>query len=260
MEVKVLGTVSPRCYKNKNCPGYLIRQQNQLVLLDCGNGISKYLKSTDMEKLTIIISHLHHDHYGDILSLAYDSYVLHNIGRLSKRIPVYIPKPNLEKSTISVENDLNTYIFLTNLGEENFLEFKFYDETEKVIINDMVIDFSKNPHQVPTYSIRIKNKDKIIVYSGDTGYKNNTLQQFSNQADLLICESTFLKGQHRKNDYHLYAYEAAEIAKNANVTQLLLTHFYPEIDKNLYVKEAKEFFENTEAAEEGKVYKIRGIK
>lgn len=260
MQVKVLGTVSPRCYKNKNCPGYLISQQNQLILLDCGNGISKYLKSTDMEKLTIIISHLHHDHYGDILTLAYDSYVLHNIGLLSKRIPVYIPKPNLEESTISVENNLNTYSFLTNLGEENFLEFKFYDETKNIIINDMVIDFSKNPHQVPTYSIRVKNKDQIIVYSGDTGYQNNTLQQFSKQADLLICESTFLKGQHRKKDYHLYAYEAAEIAKNAEVSQLLLTHFYPEIDKSLYVKEAKEFFGNTEAAEEGKVYKIRGVK
>ena len=58
----------------------------------------------------------------------------------------------------------------------------------------------------------------------------------------------------------MYAYEAAEIAKTANVTQLLLTHFYPEISKELYVKEAKEIFENTTAAEEGKVLKLGGIK
>lgn len=260
MEIKVLGTVSPRCFEDKNCPGYLIKDQNNLVLLDCGNGVSKDLKSTDMDKLTIIISHLHHDHYGDLLSLAYDSYVLHNIGILKQRIPVYIPKPNLEESPDSVENNLNVYNFLTNLGEENFLELKFYDEKDKLIIGDMKVDFSRNPHQIPTYSVRVRNNDKTVVYSGDTGYKDNTLTKLSENADLLICESTFLKGQTRKKDYHLYAYEAAEIAKTAGVSHLLLTHFYPEIDKSLYVQEAKEIFENTAAAEEGNVLKLGGIK
>ena len=37
-----------------------------------------------------------------------------------------------------------------------------------------------------------------------------------------------------------------------NVKKLLLTHFWPEIDKDEYVNEAKEIFENTEAAVEGK--------
>lgn len=260
MEVKVLGTVSPRCFEDKNCPGYLIIEQNNLILLDCGNGVSKYLKSTDMDKLTIIISHLHHDHYADLLSLSYDSYVLHNIGLLKQRIPVYIPKPDLKKSPHSVENNLNTYNFLTNLGEENFLEFKFYDEKDKLAIGNVEIDFSRNPHQVPTYSIRAKKDNEVIVYSGDTGYKDNTVTNFSEKADLLICEATYLKGQTRKKDYHLYAHEAARIAKTAGVSELLLTHFYPEIDKSLYVSEAKEIFENTTAAEEGKVLKIGGIK
>lgn len=260
MEIKVLGTVSPKCFENKNCPGYLIIEENNLIMLDCGNGVSKYIKSTDMEKLTIIISHLHHDHYGDLLSLAYDSYVLHNVGLLQHKIPVYIPKPDLTKSTETVEINLNTYNFLTNLGEENYLEFRFYDENDKLNIGDVKIDFSRNPHQIPTYSIRAKKNNQIVVYSGDTGYKNNTLREFSENADLLICESTYLKGQTRKKDYHLYAHEAAEIAKTAKVRQLVLTHFYPEIDKKLYVNEAKEIFENTASAEEGKVLKLGGIK
>lgn len=260
MEIKVLGTVSPRCYEDKNCPGFLIKDQNNLLLLDCGNGISKYLKSTDMKKLTIIISHLHHDHYGDILSLAYDSYVLHNVGILNKRIPVYIPKPNLEDSKTSEENTLNVYNFLTNLGDEQFLEFRFYDENKKLKINNLDIDFSRNLHQIPAYSIRIRQDEKTLVYSGDTGYKNNTLTEFSRNANLLICESTFLRNQSRKKDFHLYAHEAGLIAKAANVDKLLLTHFYPEIDKSLYVAEAKEVFERTYAAEEGKVLKLGGIK
>jgi ribonuclease BN (tRNA processing enzyme) len=48
------------------------------------------------------------------------------------------------------------------------------------------------------------------------------------------------------------------IAKEAGVKKLLLTHFWPEIDKQKYVDEAKDIFENVHAAEEGKVYKIGG--
>lgn len=257
MEVKVLGTVSPRCYENKNCPGFLVSDQDNLLLLDCGNGVSKYLKSSDMSKLTIIISHLHHDHYGDLLSLAYDSYVLHNVGLLQDKIPVYIPKPDL-KSPDSVENNLNVYNFLTNLGEESYLEFHFYDETTKLEIGNFDIEFSRNPHQVPTYSTKVNCDNQTLVYSGDTGYQNNTLVTLAENANLLICEATYLKGQTRKKDYHLYAEEAAQIATLANVEKLLLTHFYPELDKSLYVAEAKEIFSNIEAAEEGKVLKIGG--
>ena len=45
--------------------------------------------------------------------------------------------------------------------------------------------------------------------------------------------------------------------QKANVKKLLLTHFWPEIDKDEYVNEAKEIFENTEAAVEGKKIILR---
>ena len=41
-----------------------------------------------------------------------------------------------------------------------------------------------------------------------------------------------------------------QVAKKADVSKLLLTHFYPELDKSLYVEEAKEIFSNVEGAEE----------
>ena len=83
MEIKFLGTVSPYCKDEKNCPGYLITHENEKILLDCGNGISRYLNMPDdLEDLTIIISHLHSDHYGELLSLAQTSYVFHKLGLL----------------------------------------------------------------------------------------------------------------------------------------------------------------------------------
>jgi len=246
MEVKVLGSVSPYSKGIHNCPGYLVSNNDTKILLDCGNGITRLMNiEDDLKNLTIIISHLHKDHYGELLSIGYASYVYKELGYIKKRIPVYIPK-----------DETADFSYLNNFGNEHFLEFIYYDETSKLTINDIKINFSLNPHQVKTYSIRLKKDDSVLVYSGDTGYKNNSLETFAKEANLLICESTFLKGQVKKDDYHLYAYEAALIAKKAKVYKLLLTHFWPEIDKQEYVNEASSIFSNTEAAEESKVYKL----
>lgn len=274
MEIKVLGTVSPKCYNNKNCPGYLISNGTKKILLDCGNGSTKYINTIEeLSDITIIISHLHHDHWGDLLSLSYDSYVLHNLGILKERVKVYIPEPDFEEKIISIyvepmtclpipitrKESIADYEFLTNLGDEQYLEFITYNEKTKLKIDNLEIDFSENPHQIRSYSIRVKDKESTVVYSGDTGFKKNTLTNLATNADLLICESTFLSTQPKKLDYHLTTTEAATIAKEANVKSLLLTHFYPTIEKEQYVEEAKKIFENTTAAEEGKVLKI-GVK
>lgn len=246
MEVKILGTVSPYCKGIHNCPGYLVSSNNNKILLDCGNGITSLINmEEDLKNLTIIISHLHKDHYGELLAIGYASYVYKKLGYITKRIHVYIPTDHTFD-----------YLYLNNFGDEHFLEFIYYDETTKLNINDIKISFSLNPHQVKAYSVKLEKDNKSLVYSGDTGYKNNSLKNFAKGANLFICESTFLKEQVKELDYHLYAYEAALIAKNAGVYKLLLTHFWPEIDKQNYVNEASSIFSNVEAAEENKIYKL----
>lgn len=268
--VTPLGTVSPYPKGNKNCPGFLIEYKDYKVLLDCGEGVSSLLElPNDLNNLIIIISHLHKDHYSGLSGIAYASYVYKNLGYLSDKIKVYIPGgdfPNCNKSyyyddgwgnQIKIEKKLQDFEYLMNYGEENYLEFIPYSDVDIINQGNMKVTFERNPHQLITYSIKITNDNNSIVYSADTGYENNTLTKFSKDADLLICESTFLRGQNRSSDTHLYAYEAGKIAKDANVKKLILTHFWPEIDKNLYINEAKEYFENTDAAIEGKKLILR---
>jgi len=270
-----LGTVSPYPKDNKNCPSFLIEHNNYRVILDCGEGTTRQLNlQTDLNNLIIIISHLHKDHYSGLSGIAYASYVYKNLGYLDKRIPVYIPsgdKPTNPPFTHyehngwdgfrEINNNLQDFDYLMNYGNENYLDFITYQNNfryqETINHGNMEITFCKNCHNLITYSTKIKINNLIIVYSADTGYYNNSLKAFSKDADLLICESTFIRGQTRNNNNHLYAYEAGKIAKDANVKKLLLTHFWPELDKELYVKEAKEFFKNTEAAQEGKKLILR---
>lgn len=262
--VTPLGTVSPKCYKDKNCPGFLIESENKKILLDCGNGVSRLFDmEKDLKDTIIIISHLHKDHYSDLSCFGYDSYILKNFGYLDKKVKVYIPKgdkilDNNYGSCKAIIKNLPDYDYLMNFGNENYLEFIPYSEEDIITHGSMKVTFKKNPHQIITYSAKVTNNNTTIVYSSDTGFDENCLVEFAKGVDLLICESTFLRGQNKNNNNHLYAHEASMIAKLAEAKKLLLTHFYPTIDKNLYVKEAKELFENTEAAIEGKMYKIGG--
>ena len=265
-----LGTVSTYCYEDKNCPGFLVKYGDNRILLDCGNGISKNLNlPRDLNNLTIIISHLHPDHYGELLSIAQTSYVFNTLGYLNERIKVYIPEGDKIKVTEDykdtdgwsasrlVEKNLIDFDYLLSLEKESYLKFIPYKQKDKLKIDDLEISFIRNPHPIITYSTKLETEGIKLVYSSDTGYKGNSLEDFAKDANLLICESTFIKGQIRNGNNHLFAYEAAKIAKTANVDRLLLTHFWPSIDKQKYVDEAKEIFSNTEASQEGKKLILR---
>lgn len=275
MEVKVLGSVSPSCYKNYNGPGFLVTSGYNKILLDCGPGSTRLLDmDKDYQNLTIIISHLHRDHYSDLISsIAYTSYVLHNLGLLENKIKVYIPEPDYYTEHENYTNEYNHYDYklvtkpildyqlLMNLGEENYLDVETYSTNSVLKIDNVTATFAYNPHNIRAHSIKLTDGETSLVYSGDTGYAHNNITKLANNCNLLICESTFLRGQSKGiHDYHLYAHEAAKIASIANPDLLMLTHFWPTIEKEKYVEEALPIFPNTIPAEEGHILKLTPTK
>ena len=154
MELQILGSVSPYCALDKNCPCYLITDGQNKILLDCGPGITRLMDMENiLENLTIIISHLHKDHYGSLLELGYASYVYHNLGYLNKRIDIYIP--NADKihvddyyknnegwfNKIKIQCNIPDYTYLTNFCEEQYFNINDYQETDKFRIGDIKISF-----------------------------------------------------------------------------------------------------------------------
>lgn len=247
MILKILGSVSPYPNLNSNCIGYLIKDENHKILLDCGNGITKLMKFPEtLENLTIIISHLHKDHYSDLSAIAYASYVYHNLGLLDNRVKVYIPN----------DNSLADYKYLMNYGNENYMDFYVYDENSCISINDINVKFYQTQHSIKTYAMNVIKRDLKISYSADTGYDEHITTFFEN-SDILICESSFLKEQKNGNTNHLCAEEAAIIAKKSNVRKLILTHFWPEINKVKYFNEAKNIFDSIDIAQDGKEYILK---
>ncbi len=251
MKLEVLGTQSPYNTQGHNCPGFLIRDGNNKILLDCGSGTHSLLNfPNDLNNLSVIISHLHRDHYNDIYNLQYSSLVFHNQKRIKSPINIYLPStPNSNYNDVVNENIA-------------FSKYYIINEKSNLNIGNLNITFCQTDHPVETYAIKVTNGDKTIIYTSDTSFSSkNKLINFAQNADLLICESSLLE-EHGfpEINSHLTAKQAGIIAKEANVKGLMLTHFWPDESTKKYVNEAKEVFSKVIAAKEKQIIDFPQIK
>jgi len=95
-------------------------------------------------------------------------------------------------------------------------------------------------------------RGRKVVYTGDTK-PSEKIVALSDKADLLIHDSTFSSDLHEKacEDGHSTPRQAAEVAKEANVKRLILTHISARYrDPQLLLGEAKEVFPLVEVAED----------
>lgn len=250
MKLKVLGTQSPYNTIGHNCPGFLITDGETKIMLDCGSGSHSLLNfPNDLNNLSIIISHLHRDHYNDIYNMQYSSFVFHNQKRIERPIDIYLPS--------SPEN-----IYQDIIGETNsFADYSAIDKKSNISIGNIDISFCQTDHPVETYAVKLSNGGRTIVYTSDTSFScKDKLVEFAKDADLLICESSLLTSYgFPEINSHLTAKQAGIIAKDAGVNGLMLTHFWPEETPENYVEEAKSIFPKTLAAHEGQIIDLPRI-
>lgn len=103
------------------------------------------------------------------------------------------------------------------------------------------------------------NKPLSYAFCSDTEFLPE-IKTIINNVDTLYHESTFLNDKEAlaKTTKHSTAQQAAEIAKMAQVKELIIGHFSSRYkNKNDFLTEAKSVFKNTVLAEEGKVFEIK---
>lgn len=103
------------------------------------------------------------------------------------------------------------------------------------------------------------NKPLSYAFCSDTEFLPE-IKAIINNVDTLYHESTFLNDKEAlaKTTKHSTAQQAAEIAKMAQVKELIIGHFSSRYkNKNGFLTEAKSVFKNTVLAEEGKVFEIK---
>lgn len=123
--------------------------------------------------------------------------------------------------------------------------FRTIKENEETTLDDGTVIKRKDVLGPP-------KKGKVITIFGDTRYKAE-YAAFIEGSDLLIHEATFDKDKQQlaRQYYHTTAYQAAKLAKDAKVEQLILTHIssrYQSKAQQALLQEAKSVFQNTKMA------------
>lgn len=232
IKLTVLGNKGAYPGMYEACSGYLIETDNSKILLDCGSGIyQKLLQRIDLKDLdAIVLSHLHSDHMSDVLVMRYAL----KLKKLPK-IKLFMPeKPEAESFILK-----NTPEFDVQIIKEN----------QQYQIGDTIIEFARMKHSVVSYATKIKTKDNVVVYSGDTEY-TLVLSEFAKWCDLLICDASFNENTYFKGAPHASAKQAGIMAREAEAAKLLLTHFSPDADLETHLVEARSEFKYTTMAKQ----------
>ncbi len=244
MQLTILGRYGPYPPAGGACSGYLVQEDGCNLLLDCGNGVlsrlQEYINYKELD--AVFISHLHADHFSDLMIMRYGLILAQKHGLCDQPLPIYAPPEPADD--------------LVRLSYKSAYDLKAIYETLEIKVGSIIITVVAGVHAVPSFCFRLESPSGTLIYSGDTEI-NQKLAPFAAGADLFLCEANYLDEDIAAGlPNHLSAAQAASIAAEAGVKKLVLTHLHPERDSAIYLAEAKKHFSETELAQERFKYAI----
>ncbi len=199
--------------------GYVLRAGGVALALDFGTGaFSRLREKMDPTSLdAILISHMHADHFFDIVPMR---YALRYELERAQPLPVYLPPGG-----ISVINAIGNPLKESDDFYDAVFRVREYDPAGTLGIGDCSVRFAPTVHYIPAYALRIESPAGVFAYSADTA-PCEEVAQLAAGADLFLCESSLgAGGTENGGRGHLNAAEAGEIAARAHVKHLVLTHY-----------------------------------
>jgi ribonuclease Z len=285
-----LGTSQAVPTATRNHTSILLNYKSENILIDCGEGTQRQFRIAKLNpcKLTrILITHFHGDHVlglpGLLQTLALNNY--------SKTLYIYGPKKTkefikmiqeiflpVEKIKIKVEEvegkfletkdfelfalplfhsvPCNGYLFKEkdklkiHKNKLEKLKIKSSPELAKIVhgknikVNGKVIKYK---------DLTYLEKGKKIGFVFDTALTLN-IKKLIKDSDLAIIESTYSKSDVdlARKFRHLTTEQAAMLAKENNVKQLILSHISQRYEhkEDILLKEARKVFKKTRVAKD----------
>ena len=248
MDFTVLGCGAAYPRAGGACSGFLIRADGVSIWLDAGNGtfsrLQELMSYRDVDAL--VLTHGHADHVADAVPFMY-ALGFDPQQPATSALPVYAP-PDVEPSLKWPLGSTSLDIFKK--------VFEFRNISEPFEIGPVRFESFRTKHPAETYGMRIVNGGRSLVYTSDTGVFPE-LADRCREADVLVCEATYVDGVDASPGVHLWAREAGRVARDARAKRLVLTHIWSTFDPQQAVDEAAQEFDGpVEAAVEGTSYKL----
>lgn len=199
------------------------------VLLDLGNGaLGSLQRYADAELIDgVLLSHLHADHCLDLCSY----YVMrkYHPGGPMPPIPVWGPAGTARRMAKAYDLDEDP-------GMSAEFDFMAYGP-DPVEYGPFTVTVRQVAHPVTAYALRVQAGTRVLAYSGDSGPCQG-LEDTARDADVFLCEASFLEGVVNPAGLHLTGAQAGRAASAAGSSRLLLTHIPPWHDPQRALTEA----------------------
>lgn len=246
MQLTILGS-GTNVHPTRAAAGYLVRT-DQNILLDFGPRTLMNLIKTGVDRhgiTHILFSHFHADHFSDFITFFFDAviYAKHEGGKRPD-MTLIGPRGTIRLLTAM----LRTF---PSFCRPPFRVMLKEVSTKAFTIGDTRV-VPKPVFHVPDLSsvgYRVEYQGKSMVYSGDSQYCDG-LVRLCAEADLAVLDCSF--PANKPGPAHLHAGQCGQVAQEAGVGQLVLSHFYPIADRYDVKAQAGERYE-------GKIKKGRDL-
>lgn len=240
---------------DRACSAYLVEDGKFAFSLDFGTGaFANARRYVDYDKLdAVVISHMHADHFLDLIPLRYA--IRYGSKRRPSRLPVWLPPGGIAmlRSMTSV---------FTGEGNGDFLDEAFemteFDPAGALPLGGGKLRFAPTTHFIPSFAIRYEHNGTSLTYSADTA-PDRRVVELARGSDLFLCEATLLAGEEEHGGVrgHLSSKEAGQMAADAGVKRLVLTHYSQDATAHDLVDGARSSYEHeVEIADDHQVIEV----
>ncbi|MDN7246755.1 MBL fold metallo-hydrolase [Planococcus shenhongbingii] len=211
MKITTIGIWGGYPNKNEATSSFLLEHEGFRCLVDCGSGVlaavQNYTELRDLD--AAVISHYHPDHIADIGVLQHAAMVGMQLKEWKKPFPIY-------------GHDRDSEMF-QSLSYKGVTEGQVIDVSQKVQIGPWEVSFCETIHPVYCLALKFSAEGKSVVFTADTEWKDE-LVAFSKDADLLVSEANLYEKYVGIIKGHMSGSQAGQLAEQAGVKELWLTH------------------------------------
>jgi ribonuclease BN (tRNA processing enzyme) len=212
------------------------------LLIDCGASSLIAMKRFGVDTSvvdTILLSHLHGDHFGGLPFFILDAQYVSG-----RRKPLVVAGPPGLEARIYEAMEV---LFPGSSETPRKFALKFIELEDGIAAEIGPLTVTPygvaHPSGAPAYALRVSYAGKILAFSGDTEW-TDALVKAASEADLFICECSYSE---KRGGHHLDYSTLMDHQADLKCRRLVLTHMNDEMLRQIQSLD-------TEAAEDGKSY------
>lgn len=252
MRLAILGSGTAIPYPGRGASGYaLLAEGGEVLLLECGPGSTRRWPAfgiTFERVRAIVVTHHHVDHCCDLAAVLFGR----NVSEPPVRTPLALLGPAGHRALVAGIEGLYGASVADPAGARETIELK---DGDRRAIGPFAIAVREVRHVPGALGVRVTAGGRTLAFSGDSG-PCPELVALCRGADLVLLECSYPAA--RTSSRHLSTRTAAEVARDAGVRRLILTHFYPACDETDVAAEVRAAGYDGELmlAQDGAVYEV----